>query len=33
MITNATMAPCADFFAAIEDGVAIGIERAQHKPQ
>jgi hypothetical protein len=33
MITNATMAPCADFFAAVEDGVATGIERAQQKPQ
>jgi hypothetical protein len=25
--TNATQAPCADFFASIEDGVAIGVER------
>ncbi len=32
MITNATMAPCADFFAAVEDGVATGIEKAQQRP-
>jgi len=29
MITNATMAPCADFFDAVQDGVAAGIEKAQ----
>jgi hypothetical protein len=31
MITNATQAPCADFFASIEDGVAAGIDRVHHK--
>ena len=27
MITNATSMPCADFYAALEDGVARGMER------
>jgi hypothetical protein len=27
MITNATSMPCADFYATLEEGIAIGIER------
>ena len=33
MIANTTTAPCADFFAAVEDGVAAGIKQAQQKAQ
>jgi hypothetical protein len=30
MITNATMAPSADFYAAVEDGVAEGVRQASN---